>query len=485
MRVLAIDQGTSSTKALVVDDDGSVAAQHEVAVHPVALDATADGHGGVEQDPEELWSSVVAAGSAALDDAGGSVDAVALANQGETVLAWDRATGTPLAPALVWQDRRAAPICERLAAEGWGDRLAALTGLELDPYFVAPKMAWLREHVTRAGVVTTTDTWLLHRLCGAYVTDAATASRSLLLDLDRVEWSSEAAEAFGVDVGALPEIVACDAGIGETTVFGGRLPVIGLAVDQQAALFAEGCLTAGEAKCTYGTGAFLLATIGPNARRSTSGLVACVAWSLASPTPASTTYCLDGQVYTVGAAVSWLVDLGVIAEPADLDRLGADARSAGGAHFVPGLAGLAAPFWKPNAHGAFTGLSLATGRSEIVHAVVDGIAAQCAWLARGAGDDLGAALTRLRVDGGLTRSRLLMQTQADLLQTPVEVYASPHATALGVAAFARLGSGAAASAAEAIGAWSPAAVYEPAIGADEAESRLQAWRAAAQATCDL
>ena len=262
----------------------------------------------------------------------------------------------------------------------------------------------------------------------------------------------------------------------------------GLAVDQQAALFAEHCLAPGEAKCTYGTGAFLLTTVGTEPRRSANGLVGCVAWQLRvpdAPGRRTTTYCLDGQVYTVGAAVHWLTELGLVTGATDLDALGSTAPGTGGATFVPGLAGLGAPFWKPHARGAFTGLSLATTRAELVRAVVDGIAAQVAWLARAAGDDLGAPLTRLRVDGGLTRSQLLMQTQADLLQSPVEVYASQDATALGVAALARLATGAAATPSEAVGEWVPAATYEPSVSADEAESRLAAWRAAAEATMDL
>jgi glycerol kinase len=478
--VLAVDQGTSATKALVVGPGGEVLGEAEAAVHPVALDG-----GGVEQDPEELWRSVVDAGAAAVRAAAIPIDAVALSNQGETVLAWDRATGSPATPALVWQDRRAATVCERLREHA--PRLAALTGLELDPYFVAPKIAWLREHVTRDGVATTTDAWLLHRLCGAFVTDAATASRSLLLDLDRVAWAPEATRIFGVEDDELPEIVTCAQPVGSTTTFGPEVPVVGLAVDQQAALFAEACLEAGEAKCTFGTGAFLLATTGSAARRSQSGLVACVAWQLPGPggRPPVTTYCLDGQVYTVGAALRWLTEVGVITEAADLDAIGGQAAGTGGATFVPGLAGLAAPFWEPNARGAFTGLSLATTRAELVRAVIEGIAAQVAWLARAAGDDLGKPLARLRVDGGVTRSRVLMQTQADLLQAPVEVYVSPHATALGVAALARLGLGAATSAAEAVGTWEPAAVYEPRVSNDEADARLDDWRRAAEATIAL
>ncbi len=478
--VLAVDQGTSATKALVVGPGREVLGEAEAAVHPVALDG-----GGVEQDPEELWRSVVDAGGAAVQAAATAIDAVALSNQGETVLAWDRATGSPATPALVWQDRRAASVCERLRAHG--PRLAELTGLELDPYFVAPKITWLRENVTRDGVATTTDAWLLHRLCGAFVTDAATASRSLLLDLDAVAWAPEATDLFGVEADELPEIVTCAQSVGTTARFGTEVPVVGLAVDQQAALFAEACLAAGEAKCTYGTGAFLLATTGPEPHRSQSGLVACIAWQLPNSGGGHpvTTYCLDGQVYTVGAALHWLTEVGVVNEAADLDRIGGQTDGTGGATFVPGLAGLAAPFWEPNARGAFTGLSLATTRAELVRAVIEGIAAQVAWLARAVRDDLGAPLARLRVDGGLTRSRVLMQTQADLLQAPVEVYVSPHATAFGVAALARLGLGAAATAAEAVGAWEPAAVYEPRASQDEADARLEDWRRAAEATIAL
>ena len=472
MHVLALDQGTSATKALVVSTARGVVAEVEVAVHPRAL---ADG--GAEQDAEELWSSILEAGRAALARAGVRADVVALANQGETVLAWDRGSGRPLAPALSWQDRRAGECCARLAAHA--DRLAAITGLPLDPYFAAPKMAWLREHVTRAGVVTTSDAWLVHRLTGAYVTDAATASRTLLLDLDRGAWSAEACAAFAIDPASLPRIVGCAETIGTTMAFGDAVPVAGLAVDQQAALFGEGCLAPGEAKCTYGTGAFLLVNVGAHPRRSRAGLASCVAWRLGT----ATTYCLDGQVYTAGAALGWLREVGLLDS---VESLGVGARrAANGVLFVPALAGLGAPFWRPAARGAFVGLSLATGRDDLVRAVVDGIAAQVAWVARAAADDLGDGLERLRVDGGLSRSPTLMQAQADLAQVPVEVYPSAHATALGVAALARLALGDAASAADATGGWTAAAVYEPRIGADEAGACLARWRRAADAVMAL
>jgi glycerol kinase len=470
VNVLAIDQGTSGTKALVVSSDRGVLASAEAPVRPRY------GEGGlVEQDPVELLDSVLEAGRRALEASDEPVEAIGLANQGETVLAWDRTTGEPLTQAIVWQDRRSASVCERLA--GSADPLAAITGLSLDPYFAAPKMTWLRENLTREGVVTTSDAWLVHALTGAFVTDASTASRTMLLDLDRVEWSPEAARAFGLEDEELPRIVGCDERVGETTAFGdGPIPVTGLAVDQQAALFAQGCLEAGEAKCTYGTGAFLLANVGHDSRRSTAGLAASVAWLLRG----TTAYCIDGQVYTVGSAVRWLTDLGVIASASEVDAVGSTVRDAGGVHVVPALAGLAAPQWRSDARAAITGLGLETTRAHLVRAFVDGIALLVAELADAVATDLGEPLAVLRVDGGLTASSLLMQTQADVLQAPVEVFATPDATALGVAGFARLG----ASDDEPMAVLAntaPAVVYEPRIGPAEAEERIGGFRLALEA----
>jgi glycerol kinase len=473
MNVLAIDQGTSSTKALVVAEGGEVLSESSAPVHPQP------GPGGaVEQDPQELLESIVAAGRAALDAAGPAVEAVGIANQGETVLRWDRDSGTPFGPALSWQDRRAVTITRELADRA--DRLTEITGLPLDPYFAAPKMAWLRRADGEQGVVTTVDAWLNHQLAGAFVTDAATASRTLLLDLEATTWSEEACAAFGLDPAGQPAVVDCAAAVGETDAFGEPLPVTGLVVDQQAALFAESCFEAGEAKCTYGTGAFILATVGERAVRSRSRLAACVAWRLDE----TTTYCLDGQVYSAGSAVSWLQELELIDGPADLDRAGADS-SGGDVVFVPSLAGLGAPFWSPEARGGWLGLSLATQRDDLVRALIWGIAAQVAALARAMGDDAGQPLERLRVDGGLTRSAALMQAQADLLQAPVELYPAAEATALGAGALARLGAGAASTPGEAVGDWSPAAVYEPRMGPDEAQERLARWDAAARALVEL
>jgi glycerol kinase len=455
VNVLAIDQGTSATKAIVVGDGGRVLGEGSAAVHPQA------GPGGaVEQDPQELLDSIVAAGRAALDAAGEPVDAVGIGNQGETVLRWDRSTGRPYGPALSWQDRRAVTVTQELAEHA--DRLTEITGLPLDPYFAAPKMAWLRRRDgSDEGVITGVDAWLNHQLTGAFVTDVSTASRFLLLDLARVEWSEEACALFGLDPAGQPEILACDAPVGETSAFGPTLPVTGLAVDQQAALFAESCFAAGEAKCTYGTGAFILANAGAGAPRSASRLAACVAWTVGG----ETSYCLDGQVYTAGSAVTWLEQLELIREAADIDRISGTAAG--------------------DARGGWVGLSLATRREDLVRAVAFGIAAQVAVLGRAIADDLGRPLERLRVDGGLSRSAVLMQAQADLLQVPVERYPSADATALGVGAFARLGAGGAATPAEAVGDWAPAGVFEPRMDPAEAAERLERWRAAAAALAGL
>ena len=469
--VLAIDQGTSATKALVVAEDGRVLGESSAPVHP-----RAGAGGAVEQDPEELLQSIVDAGRGALSAAGVAVDAVGVGNQGETVLRWERETGRALGPALSWQDRRAVEVTREL--EEQADRLTEITGLPLDPYFAGPKMSWLRRTAGDGGVITMIDAWTLQRLAGAFVTDAATASRSLLLDLETTTWSDEACSIFGLDAAAQPEIVDCDAEIGTTDAFGGAVPITGLAVDQQAALFAESCFAPGEAKCTYGTGAFILATAGARTPHSKSRLAACVAWRL----DGATTYCLDGQVYSAGSAVSWLRDLALIEHAAYLDRLGSDG---GEVVFVPSLAGLGAPFWAPEARGGWLGLSLASRREDLIGAVVWGIAAQVASLARAMGEDMGQPLERLRVDGGLTRSETLMQAQADLLRAPVERYPSADATALGVGAFARLGCGTAKTPEEAVGTWEPEQVFEPRMPAAEAQERLGRWEAAASTLAEL
>jgi glycerol kinase len=466
--ILAIDQGTSGTKAIVLDPLEGIVAVADVPIRPFY------GAGGlVEQDPQELLDSVLSAGRQALAAAGRPVQVVALANQGETVLAWDRDTGRALTPAIVWQDRRAESIVAELAsARDW---VAQRTGLVLDSYFCAPKMAWLRRNVTDQGVVSTTDTWLLHHLTGEFVTDASTASRSVLIGADPMAWDEELLALFTLSDESLPRIVECDEVIGTTTAFGPKLTVAGQIVDQPAALLAQGCLTPGRAKCTFGTGAFLLANAGPTPVRSEAGLTTSVAWRLRG----ETSYCVDGQVYTAASAVRWLTDLGFIAEPGDLDRRAAP--DAGGVLCVPALAGLAAPWWRPEATASFTGLTLSTRPEHLITAVLQGIAAQVAELVALVDGQFGTPLPHLLVDGGLTQCRTLMQATADLLQVPVVVYPSEHATALGAAALGRLALQPGLSVAAALPSWAPTRVYEPQWSPERGQEFRQRWRRAVSA----
>ncbi len=463
MNILAIDQGTSGTKAVVVDGDDRLLAIHEVPIRPDYRPG-----GIVEQDPRELLDSVLVAAHRVAEQAGTGIDAVALANQGETVLAWDPATGAPLSSMVVWQDSRARSVCDALHEEA--GLIAERTGLVLDPYFVAPKLRWLRDHVTRDGVVTTSDSWILQHLTGEFVTDVSTASRSLITDLDTIGYDPMLLELFSLRDERLPRIAANDEVIGTTPELGGSIPVGGLVVDQQAALLAERCLDAGEAKCTFGTGAFLLANLGNEPRRSRHGLTVSGAWRV----DGTTTYCADGQVYTAASAVRWLQDLGILSGAAEIDAIASD--DAHGVICVPALAGLAAPWWIPDATATLRGMTLATTRADLVTAVVQGLAAQVAELGGLVAADAAAPLTRLRVDGGLTRSRVFMQAVADLMQIEVDVYPSAHATPLGAIALARKSLDPSLTLAQALVEWSPETSYSPRWSADRAQAHRADWR---------
>ena len=469
--VLAIDQGTTSTRAMVYDAAGRCAgraAEELTQYYPQP--------GWVEHNAEEIWQSVAAVVPRALAAAGvepRSLAAIGLTNQRETSVLWERAGGRAVSRALVWQDRRTTEFCRQHEHdEAW---IRGRTGLVLDPYFSAPKMAWLRANCTTAGVVTTTDSWIVHHLTGAFVTDAATASRSLLTDLDTVDWDPELVALFGLSGERLPDIVANDRVVGSTDAFGPSAPVGGLIVDQQAALLAQRCLSPGSAKCTFGTGVFLLVNVGAKAVRSSTGLTCSVAWDLRD-TPS---YCVDGQAYTAASAIRWITELGLIAAPTDLDS--AAAHESDGTLFVPALAGLAAPWWRPDASASFSGMTLSTTRAQLVTAVIEGLATHTAELLSAIDGDLSAPLTTLRVDGGLSRSARLMQATADLTQIPIEVYPSGHATALGAAACARLATNPDLTAPEAIPAWTPATTYHPHWSPERAAEYRDRWRAAVSA----
>ncbi len=470
--VLAIDQGTSVTKALVVSPEGQIRAEAEV---PVALHTLSDG--GVEQDPAEILASVLEAGRAALGKAPEPVGAVAIANQGEAVVGFDPATGRATTPLISWQDRRAASIVDRLDDRA-RQRIEEIAGLPADPYFTAPKLAWLAEQAPQGSRVAGIDAWLNLQLLGRPITDAATASRSGVLDLATRTWSEEAAGIWGLDPSGLTEVVDCAGSLGTTSAFGPDLPVTALVVDQQAALIGEDCLEPGEAKCTLGTGAFLLVTAGESPVHSRSGLSASVAWQL----PEHTTWCLDGQVYAAGSALGWLERTGLLQSPAALDETLRRADPKSNVRCVPAFQGLGAPHWAPTSAASFEGIHLGTGPDELVAAVVEGICAQIALLVDAAEADLGTRLRILRIDGGLTRSTLLCQLLSDLLGLPLEVFGSPHATAIGLAALGRYGAGADTTLRS--GAPGPSRTYQPQMSRDEASSRLAAQREAAARAID-
>lgn len=471
--VLAIDQGTSATKAVVVDAEGNIHGVAQVPVHVVA-----DTSGGVEIDPDELLQSVIVAGNQALASCGNPpLSAVGLANQGETIVAWSRRTGIAQHNAIVWQDRRSVDVCRNIG--DFAIEVERITGMKVDPYFVAPKIAWLAPRLKDAAadtVITTSDVWLLHQLCGSFSTDVSTASRTLLTDLDALQWSDRCAEIFGIDISHLPEIHDNDAVLGTTKHFGGNVTVVGTCVDQQAALFAEGCYAVGEMKCTYGTGAFLLANAGKTARRSNSGLTPGAAWRIAG----ETSWCLDGQVYTAGSAVSWLMEIGVLDSPKEIDQLCATVSDNNGVTFVPALAGLAAPWWRPTATGRLVGLTMSTTKSHIVRATIVGIAAQIALIARAVAQDLDRSTQVLKVDGGLTQSATLLQFQADLAQCPVQPYPSPHATALGIAEISLHAISALGRDDHLASALLGPDPIEPRISSDEAESVVASWSEVAE-----
>jgi glycerol kinase len=333
-------------------------------------------------------------------------------------------------------------------------------------------MKWLRENITRKGVVTTTDAWLLAKLTGGFFTDISTASRTLLLDIHSGAWSGELLELWGLEKESLPEVVGNDQTLG--AINAADLPSLrgvelsGVIVDQAAALFAQSCLTAGEAKCTYGTGAFLLANIGATPKISNFGLATSIAWDVRG----ARAHYLDGQVFTAASAVAWLIENGLLESAEAIDAL---PRESGGVMAVSALAGFGAPRWKPSGSGAIAGISLASTKAHIARAVVDGIAAQVTELIAAMSAD-GVALQRLRVDGGLTRSKTLMQMQADLAQIPVDVYPHPDATALGVAAIAHLGADSSLSVDDAIAPWRPVSTYEPEWSADRAAEYMSMWK---------
>jgi len=452
--VVSIDQGTTGTTVLVLDAELRVLARHNTEFRQIYPKP-----GWVEHDPADIWASVTESLAAAMGEAGiegKDVAAVGITNQRETTLLWDRKTLEPVRTAIVWQDRRTADICARLKAAGHEQTVRETTGLVLDPYFSGTKLTWMFEDNpglrkrAAAGELAfgTVDSYLVARLTGgaAHVTDVSNASRTLLFGLKALAWDPDMLSMLDVPAEILPEVRGSAGVYGETRGVPGLpdgIPVAGMAGDQQSALFGQACFAPGDAKATYGTGAFLLMNTGDAPVPSKHGLLTTVGWRLdAGAEAGEVAYALEGSAFIAGAAVQWLRDgLGLIDSAPDIEPLAASVEDSGGVIVVPGFAGLGAPHWRPNARGIITGLTRGTTRAHLARAVLEGIALQNVDILRAMESDSGQPLAALKVDGGAAANDLLMQFQADVLDTRIERPKILETTALGAAFLGGLGAG--------------------------------------------
>ena len=480
--VLALDQGTTSSRSILFDHAGAIIAmaQREFTQHFPAP-------GQVEHDAEEIWETQSATIAEVLERAGASAEdiaAIGITNQRETTVLWDRASGKPVAPAIVWQDRRTTPRCAQLRAAGHETQVRALTGLTLDPYFSGTKLAWLLDTIpegrARAArgelLFGTIDSWLIWKLTGGetHVTDATNASRTLLLDLARGTWSHEMLDLLDIPAGCLPRIVASSLSIMDAprACFGTtRVPITGIAGDQQAALFGQACFQPGMAKNTYGTGCFMLMNAGTTPPVSNHQLLSTMAWDRSGRH-----YALEGSVFVAGAIVQWLRDgLGLIRSSAEVEALAGSVADTGDVYFVPAFAGLGTPHWDPAARGTIVGLTRGTTAAHLARAALESIAFQSADVLDAMQADAGRRLIELRVDGGATANDLLMQFQADVLGVDVVRPHITETTALGAAYLAGLGSGYWSSDAEVTANWRVGRRYSPGPGRDAAQARRSQW----------
>ncbi len=483
--VLALDEGTTGATAIVVGLDGDVLGKgyREITQHFPQP-------GWVEHDAEEIWAAVEATAADALTAAGAEprdVRAIGITNQRETLVVWDRKTLVPLSRAIVWQDRRTTDVCERLREAGHEDRVREVTGLVIDPYFMATKAGWAIQHVdgARDAAMGTVDSWLAARLSGGrdHVTDASNASRTLLFDIGTGHWSEEMAELFGVPLTNLPEVRDSSGAISRSApaAFGGvDAPVAGIAGDQQAALFGQACLRVGMAKNTYGTGSFVLLQTGPDRVASRAGMLTTIAWRR----DGRLSYALEGAIFVTGAALQWLRDgLGIIKSAAEAGPLAASVRDTGGVYLVPAFVGLGAPHWDAYARGTIVGLTRGTGRAELVRAAVEAMAYQTRDVVEAMERDSGTPLRELRVDGGAVVMDVLCQFQADLLGIPVRRPRLTETTALGAAYLAGLGAGIWGEE-DLDGLWKLDREFTPAMSRDEAGTLQERWRRAVERSRD-
>ncbi len=481
--LLALDQGTTSSRAIVFDHSGSI-----VSVAQKEFPQLFPKPGWVEHDPRDIWSSQAGVAAEALTKANASatdVAAIGITNQRETTLVWDRDTGEPVCNAIVWQDRRTAAICDRLKARKLDRLIRRKTGLVIDAYFSGTKVQWILENVkgararARAGRLAfgTVDTWLVWNLTGGrvHVTDASNASRTMLFDIGRGEWDDELLKLFGVPRSLLPEVRSSSEIYGETTLLGAPIPIAGIAGDQQAALFGQACTKPGMAKNTYGTGCFMLMNTGTKRIASKNNLLTTVAWRVGDRTE----YALEGSIFIAGAVVQWLRDgLEFFRAAPDIEPLARSVADTGGVYLVPAFAGLGAPHWDQYARGTIVGLTRGTTKAHIARAALESIALQTMDVLAAMQADAGIKLKELRADGGASANDLLMQLQADLLGVPVVRPKVAETTALGAAYLAGLAVGFWKSQTEIARQWQVDKRFTPALKAPERKRIASGWERA-------
>ncbi|MFO7274314.1 MAG: glycerol kinase GlpK [Bacillota bacterium] len=485
--ILALDQGTTSSRAILFNRDGRPVGQvnHEFRqIYPQP--------GWVEHDPEEIWSTQLRAIQDVLARTGiklSEVAAIGITNQRETTVVWDAETGEPVYNAIVWQCRRTAPICDDLSARGWAPRIREKTGLVIDAYFSGTKVKWILDHVPgvrekaeqgrlRFGTI---DTWLIWKLTGGRVhaTDYSNASRTMLFNIHRLAWDEEILAELGIPASMLPRALPSSHIYGETdaAVLGAAIPIAGVVGDQQAALFGQACFQPGDAKNTYGTGCFLLMNTGTRAVPSASGLLTTIAWGLGNRVE----YALEGSIFIGGAAVQWLRDeLRFFERSADSEELALSVPDSGGVYVVPAFVGLGAPYWDMYARGVIVGLTRGTGRAHITRATLESIAYQTRDVLGAMEQDSGIRLNRLKVDGGAVANNFLMQFQADILGVPVDRPKVAETTALGAAYLAGLATGFWGSQAELADKWALDRSFTPTLPAEERERLYAGWRRAVE-----
>ncbi|MGH7243000.1 MAG: glycerol kinase GlpK [Phycisphaerales bacterium] len=480
--ILALDQGTTSSRAIVFNHDGSIRASAQEEFRQIFPKS-----GWVEHDANEIWQSQLDTASEALSKAGltaADIAGIGITNQRETTVLWDRKTGQPIHNAIVWQDRRTAEFCDGLKAAGHAELIQQRAGLVIDAYFSGSKVRWLLDNVPGAReraergelAFGTIDSWLVWKLTGGarHIIDATNASRTMLYNL-RGNWDDELLKVLGVPRALLPEVRSSSEVYGETTLLGAPIKISGIAGDQQAALFGQNCFERGLAKNTYGTGCFMLMNIGAEPQISKHKLLTTVAWQLGGRTD----YALEGSVFIGGAVVQWLRDgLGIIKTSAEVETLAATVPDSGGVYLVPAFAGLGAPHWDQYARGTITGLTRGTTAAHLARAALDGIAFQVADVLEVMRQDSGVEMNELRVDGGASANDMLMQFQADILQVPVVRPKVIETTALGAAYLAGLATGFWKDRADVSRSWKAGRTFGPKMSADEAAHLRTRWKQA-------